>query len=775
MAGWLDKLTLRKDLSPARVAAKPDLATLLAEGNRLLDAGRLSEAEAKYAEALQHHPTATAASVNLGYVRMAQGRADEAVQALDRALGLEPDNVDALLMLGVIELDRGRPQAAIARLEAALTVRPGFLPVHAPLVRALVADGRHDEALVAAEAGLRIEPTNTELLFLRGNLLRVAGHREEAIGAYRAALASEPRFTEARIALGQLLIEAEDFVQARDHLEQSLAQRPTSVASCTQLGDSLLAIGLVDAACAAYAMALERDPNHVAALQNLSIAQSLRGQHEAARDAAARLTQVAPDLVDGWRNLAASLESLGLLADAQRCLQHASALAPDDARTLTMLATLDLRRGDTLAALSGFERALAIDPDSEIALSHYLFALGYVDDSSRYMAAARQFGRLVTKRARPFTDWPAASRTPSPLRVGLVSGDFRAHPVGYFIESVLPHLRAQGLEVVALPTVVHHDEVSARLQSHCSRWVPLPGLSDAAAAARVRDEGIHVLIDLDGHGGRSRLPVFAWRPAPVQATWLGYWASTGVPAIDYLIADPFSVPEDQRDLYTETVWTLPETRLCFTPPAASDGLPIAELPARRNGRLTFGSFQNLSKVGDPVLATWRRVLDAVPGSRLRLQSKQTGTEGAERVRQRFADAGIDGERLVLAPPALRRDYLAAYAEVDLLLDSFPFPGGTTTFEALWMGVPTVSLRGRSMVANQGRLILANAGLADWVARDVDEYVSIAVDKAADLDALAALRSGMRERVLASPLFDARRFASHLAGALHAIWSRHAGR
>jgi predicted O-linked N-acetylglucosamine transferase (SPINDLY family) len=256
----------------------------------------------------------------------------------------------------------------------------------------------------------------------------------------------------------------------------------------------------------------------------------------------------------------------------------------------------------------------------------------------------------------------------------------------------------------------------------------------------------------------------------VQVTWLGYFATTGVAEIDYLLADPVSVPPEHQGHFTETVWYLPDTRLCFTPP--QDAPAVAPLPALANGCVTFGSFQNLAKLNDAVLALWARVLAALPDARLRLQNKQFADADIRRqVVQRLQGSGVPPERVSLHGPQPRAAYLAAHGEVDLILDTFPFPGGTTTCEALYMGVPTITLAGDRLIARQGASLLAAAGLNDWVAHSPAQFVEQAIARAGELPALARLRAGLRDQVLASPLFDAPRFARHFEIALRKMWAQ----
>ena len=264
--------------------------------------------------------------------------------------------------------------------------------------------------------------------------------------------------------------------------------------------------------------------------------------------------------------------------------------------------------------------------------------------------------------------------------------------------------------------------------------------------------------------------MFAWKPAPVQVTWLGYFATTGVPGIDYLLADPCSVPPGHESHFTETIWRLPETRYCFTPPAPCPG--INALPAGEAGHLTFGSFGNTAKLNDDVVATWSAVLRSLPGARLLLKSRQLA-EGAnaDHITARFARHGVPAGSLILEGQSPRADYLEAYQRVDIVLDTFPYPGGTTTLEALWMGVPVLTMRGDRLLARQGECLMRGAGLEAFVAQDANDFVARAVALAGQRRALADIRASLRERPFYSPLFDARRFSVHLEAALRGMWSR----
>jgi protein O-GlcNAc transferase len=312
--------------------------------------------------------------------------------------------------------------------------------------------------------------------------------------------------------------------------------------------------------------------------------------------------------------------------------------------------------------------------------------------------------------------------------------------------------------------------LTQRIRPHFALWRSLVGLSDEQAARMIRSDCVDVLVDLAGHTGNNRLPVFAWRPAPVQVAWLGYFASTGLSAIDYVLADVRCVPPQDEVQFAEKVWRLPETRYCFTPPFPAP--EVTSLPALAAGHLTFGSFQKLTKLSNTTIDRWCAVLRALPTARFRIQSTQLAlpTE-RERLVARFAARGVSHDRLSLHGAVRRHAYLAAHGEVDVLLDAFPFTGGSTTCEALWMGVPTATIEGHSMLTRQGSSLMRTVGLDDWVASDASSFVAMVIERTADLQRLAALRSALRGRAQASPLYDAPRFASHMADTLRTLAAR----
>jgi predicted O-linked N-acetylglucosamine transferase (SPINDLY family) len=518
--------------------------------------------------------------------------------------------------------------------------------------------------------------------------------------------------------------------------------------------------GKTDAAVSSFREALALQADSMPALLSLGSALLARGGYAEAAAQFEQALALAPEHAAARANLSLALQGLGRFSEALTQLQRAAALAPGDAVIQGNLGNLLKSLGHSAGAVAHYRLAVDLQPDDLAARGALLFALNYTAEPS--LDEARRYGKLAAvAEALPF-DTPRAGR----LRLGLVSPDLRAHPVGFFAESALAAL-APHLDLFVYANAATHDDVTARIRAHCQGWAMVRDWTDEALAARIRADGIDVLLDLSGHTAGNRLPLFARRAAAVQASWLGYCATTGVEAMDCFIGDPWVTPETSQAQFSERLLRLPETFLCFTPPTLD--LSVGPLPALTQGHLSFGCFNSPAKLNDKVLALWTRVLNAVPNSRLLLKAMPYASPDVQGdLRHRFARLGLSADRLTFEAGSARDEYLAAYQQIDIALDPFPYPGGTTTVEGLWMGVPVLTLAGDKALARQGVSILQNVGLPDWIANDEDDYLARAVRHASDLTALALLRGQLRPRLLASPLCDAPRFAAHFAALLKSV-------
>lgn len=603
----------------------------------------------------------------------------------------------------------------------------------------LVQLGQRAEAEQVLRLAVASNSADFDAFYLLGNLARDAGEVAQSIAYYRTALGVNPDFECCRRDLCMLLVQSGQPKEARALMDERPAVDGESCDHFVFRGNMRLACGEYVEAVAAFLSAKHLEPLNTIVLTNLGVAQLGKRDVVSAANTFTQLLAIEPANVVAYTNRATAFHLGGQIA----------------------------------LAVQDYRQALRLDPQYLYAQQNLLGALTYATRCTpeEYLQEACNYGEKVRLLAKPYTRWqchlqPLGVRT---LRVGFVSGDLRKHPVGYFLESILNCMDHGNIACIAYSNAVIEDDFSEHLRTVFSEWHRVSALSDQELAAKIHADNIDILVDLAGHTAHNRLAVFAWRAAPVQVSWLGYWASTGVAAVDYILVDKISVPPSEAKNFSEEPWYLPHSRLCLSPPANSAAILPNQLPALHNGFVTFASFQNLGKISDATLTAWANVLATLPTARLRLQSRPLDhPETLVHMRTRLTQANINLARVDLFGGSSREEYLKAYFDVDIVLDTFPFPGGTTTAEALWMGVPTLTLTGNTLVARQGESMLHCVGLNDWIAHSEPGYVQLAIAKATDLDTLAQLRAGLRDIALQSPLFDATTFAQNLAAAFHGM-------
>ena len=666
----------------------------------------------------------------------------------------------------------GRLDEALACYRRAIERRPDFAQAHNNLGNVLRDQGRLAEAVAAFQTALRHKADFAAPHFNLGNARMQQVQLAEASQCFRDALALAPGSAEIHNNLGTALMEQGKFEEAAASCGRALQLKPDLRQAHNNLGTVLSRQGRFDEAAACFCTAIDLKSDYLEALINLG---NVRREQRRFDEAATCFCQVLASAADhsGAHNGLGNVQfDRRRLDDAVACYRRAIDLAPDFAEAHNNLGNALRDQGRLDEAVAHYARAVEIKPDYSAASSGRLFTQNYIvrQPPETLRELARQFGVAISRGAgEVLTGW-GEHPPDQALRVGLVSGDLRDHPVGYFLEGVLRAVDPARITFVAFPSHHREDELTARIRSSCQGWAPIHALGDQAAGNLIRSHKVQVLLDLSGHTAYNRLAMFGRRPAPVQASWLGYFATTGVAEMDYFLGDPQVAPADEAHHFTETIWSLPEIYYCFTPPPFD--VPVSGLPAWSSAGITFGCFNNLTKINDAVLAVWIRVLQAVPGSRLMLKAPQLDDAMAcDRFRARFASYGLAPDRLLLEPPSSREAYLRAYHRIDIALDPFPYPGGTTSCEALWMGVPVLTMRGDRFLSHAGETIMRNAGLPDWIARGSDAYVAKAARFGADLAALSGLRRGLRQQVLNSPLFDASRFARHFEAAMWGMWTR----
>lgn len=607
-------------------------------------------------------------------------------------------------------------------------------------------------------------------LFATGNALFAAGDYAAAAQRYRAALEIDPGFAQAAFNLGCAEERRGGPVPALPHFELAARLVPEWSEARASLGFALARVGRMEEAARELSEACRLAPGHAGYRNNLGLALSALSRGEEAQAAFAEAIRIDPSYPEPRANLAILLERFGNAAAAVRACREALRLKPDFPEAHRNMANALKAQGRHEEAIEHYREALRLNPGFGEAQSGLLFALLYPagSDEERVFAEHAAFGAAHRFPRRPHDREPVPGRV---LNVGYVSADFREHAVARFISPVLAHHDRNRFRVFCYSNVGVPDARSGRIAGSCDRFVNIAGLSDDDACELVRRDGIDILVDLSGHSAGNRLTLFARRPAPLQMTWIGYPATTGLESIDYRITDAVCDPPGETErFHTEQLLRLPGTFSCFAPPEEAPEVP--PLPALESGTITFGSFNNPAKITPETVALWSEVLRAVPGSRLLLKGYSLACpETRGRFEEAFAAHGIGRERLTLTgnTPSYR-DHLALYGRVDVALDTFPYNGTTTTCEALWMGVPVVTLTGAVHRARVGASLLAAVGLPALAARDARGFVGTAVALARDPERLASLRKTLRAQMAASPLTDGAGFTRSLEDALDAAWS-----
>jgi predicted O-linked N-acetylglucosamine transferase (SPINDLY family) len=613
-----------------------------------------------------------------------------------------------------------------------------------------------------------------------------AGRLADAEALYRQILAAQPNHPDALHMAGVIAHQTGREELAIEWIQRSIALAPNNAAAYSNLGEAWRMVGRLADAVSCYRRALELCPAFPEAHNNLAIALWSAGQLDEAVSAARQALQLRPDFTEAFLNLGNALQDRGQNEDAVIAFQNALKLKPDLWSACNNLGNALWNQGRLEEAVTSFRRALDGMGESPGILSNLILALHYLPGDSTEIIATEQdrwnrhFGHPLSTQSHVRDQNPERR-----LRIGYVSPDFWDHVAGRNLIPLFRHHNHQAFEIICYSGVIQPDALTAEFRSHSDQWIDIATMQDDALAEKIRADQIDILVDLSQHAGKNRLPAFARRPAPLQVSFASYPGSAGIDAIPWRISDPWleSKPQIQDTSHKiqdgpaarshpETFNLHPPSRIslidsfwCYDP----CGLEIEpnELPAQKNGHITFGSLNTFRKINECVLRLWARVLAEVPDSRLLLLS----AEGSHRQRplEILAQAGVAAHRVEFVTQRPRREYLELYHRLDVALDPFPYNGHTTSLDALWMGVPLVTMAGQSPVARGGLSILNNLGLPELVAHSEDDYIRIAAGLACDRTRLAELRSTLRSRMESSVLMDAPRFAAQIGNAYRTMW------
>lgn len=594
---------------------------------------------------------------------------------------------------------------------------------------------------------------------------------DEAWRLYEGICRVDRLDADSRLACGVIAGLRGDHAMAEDYCRQALALEPKRAGAHFNLGIALRSQGRLEEARDSFRRATESQPNYSEALDALAHASIALYDWPAAAEVLNAITALWPRKAEMHHNLGTVYQAMGRITDAIASYETALTINPCLPAALNSLGSAHQGRGDFEQAERYYRQCLAVTPGDLQARSNLLMLLNYVPEANAEAVFAEhlEWGRVAEGRMPPLMPFPFDRDPQRRLRVGYLSPDFCEHSVASFIEPALSCRDRSRFEVWCYSNLPRADGTTLRMRGYADGWRDVDKLSDGEIAQLIRDDRIDILVDLAGHTANSRLSVLAAKPAPLQMTWIGYPNTTGLRAVDWRITDSVADPADEDALYSEKLLRLGGCFLCYQPPV--DAPEVAPLPALRSGSVTFGSFNNFSKINPEVLRLWSEVVKAVPGSRLLLKCPALTDEAVrERVRGTLESLGVASERVeLLGHTRTRQEHLAVYSRVDIALDTFPYNGTTTTCEALWMGVPVVSLVGWHHAGRVGASLLTAAGLGDWLADTPDAFVAIASFRAANLGALGGLREGLRSTIAASTLCDAAGFTYRLEAGMRDAW------
>ena len=631
--------------------------------------------------------------------------------------------------------------------------------------------GQLKEAGALYQQILDINPNLAEAHCNLGSVQNNLGDNAAAEQSHRRAIALKPEYADAHGNLGNVLSDLDRMDEAIACYEQALTFNPEDANLHNSLGSALQELDRHGDAIACFEAALTLSPDFAEAHGNLGISLKETDRQDEALASYVRALAIRPDFAEAHSNMGNALNDLGRLDDAAACYNRALAIRPGYAEARSNLGNVLTSLGQLDEALSCYEQALADKPDHHLAANNYLHTLLYHPDISNddLFDACRRMAGVRKPGGDPFPVSLPVLEKGARLRVGYLSSDFRDHPLGHNVMPLIANHDHQCHEVYCYAELSAPDKVTTKFQDHADHWRMVKGLTDIAVAERIRADGVHVLVYLGGQFDENRPTVAAYRPAPVQVS-LFAGTSTAIDGMDYWLTDGVLHPEDTTERFTEDLWRLPSL---LTYPRPQHTPPVSALPADENGYVTFASFNKPSKMNDHVLDLWADILEAVPDSRLILKFRNflSSPSIAKRILTRFKKKGVASDRILLiSDKDSFQDHLARYAQADIALDTFPFSGATTTFQALWMGVPVISLMGERFITRMGGSLAAQVGLQSVTAETDGEFVARAVALAGDRDRLRELRATLRKRIGASSLCDGPAYARNVEAAIREMWA-----
>lgn len=769
-----------------------NVEALIGKGICLQMQGMSKQAYESFVEAIKIDPNNACALTHCGILYKDEGLLLEAAESYQKALKAEPSYKPAAECLAIVLTDigtslklAGNTEEGIQKYCEAIKVDSHYAPAYYNLGVVYSEMMQYDMALSCYEKAALQRPMYAEAYCNMGVIYKNRGDLETAIACYERCLAVSPNFEIAKNNMAIALTDLGTKVKLEGDINQGVAYYKKALYYNWHYGDAMYNLGVAygemlkfDMAIVFYELALHFNPQCAEACNNLGVIYKDRDNLDKAVECYKTALAIKPNFSESLNNLGVVYTVQGKIDVAAGMIEKAIAANSSYAEAYNNLGVLYRDAGNITLAIEAYERCLHIDPDSRNAGQNRLLAMNYINEGvdNKLFEAHREWGMRFMKLYSQYTSWDNPKVADRPLIIGYVSPDYFTHSVSYFIEAPLLFHDYTNYRVVVYSGVVKADAKTHKFKDRVLRkgglWRDIYGIDEKKVASMVREDKVDILVELTGHTANNKLGMMACRPAPVQATWIGYPNTTGLPTIDYRITDSMADPLNTKQKHIEELVRLPECFLCYTP--SPEAGPICPTPALSNGFVTFGSFNNLAKITPKVLQVWARILCAVPNSRLVVKCKPFCCDS---VRQRFLsileNLGLEPLRVDLLPLILlNHDHMQAYSLMDVSLDTFPYAGTTTTCESLYMGVPCVTMKGRVHAHNVGVSLLKNVGLEKLVVETEEEYIDLAVKLASDIPALSELRMSLRGLMAKSPVCNGPKFTKDLESSYRVMWQRY---
>jgi len=728
--------------APTREQRQAEASAMFDRAVAFHQAGLIADAAPLYRQILRLFPNHIVTLQLLAVSESLSGRPEEAERLLSRALAVDPNSAVAHSDRGAVLHELGRLDEALASCDRALAIDPDFAKAFANRGNVLFDLGRYEEALASHDNAIARMPDYAEAYSNRANALRALHRPEEALVSCDRAIALKPGYAEALNNRGTALFDLRRCDEAVASYDQALSVKPGCADIWSNRGDPLFELERPEEALASYDKALAIDPGMAAA----------------------------------WLGRANILRA-NRLVEAFAACNRALAIEPESPRALTLLGQCHGSQGDTERAVACYDRALAIKPDEEFAISSKIFTLdfdgnvGFAQQQAVRACWWQHIGSKIAARARPHHD---NDRDPTRrIVVGYVSSDFKKHSAAFGFSPVLKNHDKTQFEVICYSSSPTEDAVTGYLRDLADKWRSAAQWSDDRLAQAIRADKVDILVDLSGHSAGNRLRMFAGKPAPIQVTAWGHSTGTGLATIDYLFSDPVAIPSAVRHLFAERIYDLPCLIIIDPPPP---DLRCVEPPVLSKGHVTYGVFNRINKISDDAVGTWARILRSDIAARLLIKHNALDDPSIRMaLKSRFAGHGISEDRIDMLGATPRAEHVAAYGQVDVCLDTFPHSGGVSTWEALHVGVPVVAKLGNGVSSRLSGAILSAIGMTEWVAADDDEYAAIALKFASMPDRLRTIRRELPERIATTSGCDPAAYTRAVEQAYRTMWDEYCKR